>query len=103
MRRGIYNDGRRIGLVLLDEYIGTVRKFGIGFVNSTLAACLPTAPLPTCTTNTLGTDAAAVPPPATPASASAATWLWADDRHFSAGGQNSLGTLAAQRAQNNPF
>ena len=103
MRRGIYNDGRRIGLVLIDEYIGTVRNFGVGFVNSTLAACLPTAPLPTCTTNTLGTDAAAVPPPATPASASAATWLWADDRHFSAGGQNSLGTLAAQRAQNNPF
>lgn len=103
MRRGIYNDGRRIGLVLLDEYIGTVRKFGIGFVNSTLAACLPTAPLPTCTTNTLGTDAGAVPPPATPASASAVTWLWADDRHLSAGGHNSLGSLAATRAQNNPF
>lgn len=103
MRRGIYNDGRRIGLVLLDEYIGAVRNLGIGFVNSTLAACLPSAPLPTCTTNTLGTDAAAIPPPSVPASASAATWLWADDRHLSAGGQNSLGSLAAQRAQNNPF
>jgi len=103
MRRGIYNDGRRIGLVLLDEYIGTVRKFGLGFVNSTLAACLPSAPLPNCNPNTLGTDAAAVPPPATPASASAATWLWADDRHLTPGGQNSLAQLAAQRAQNNPF
>jgi lysophospholipase L1-like esterase len=103
MRRGIYNDGRRIGLVLLDEYIGTVRKFGLGFVNSTLAACLSTAPLPNCSTDTLGTDAAAVPAPATPASASAATWLWADDRHLSPGGQNSLATLAVQRAQNNPF
>jgi len=103
MRRGIYNDGRRIGLVLLDEYIGTVRKFGLGYVNSTLAACLPTAALPNCSTNTLGTDAAAVPAPATPASASAATWLWADDRHLTPGGQNSLATLAVQRAHNNPF
>jgi len=103
MRRGIYNDGRRIGLVLLDEYIGSVRKFGLGYVNSTLAACLPTAALPNCSTNTLGTDAAAVPAPATPASASAATWLWADDRHLTPGGQNSLATLAVQRAHNNPF
>jgi len=103
MRRGIYNDGRRIGLVLLDEYIGTVRKFGLGFANSTLAACLSSAPLPNCSTDTLGTDAAAVPPPATPASASAGTWLWADDRHLTPGGQNSLANLAAQRAQNNPF
>ena len=103
MRRNIYNDGRRIGLVLLDEYLGTVRKFGLGFSNTTLAACLPSAPLPNCNTNTLGTDAAAVPPPATPASASAATWLWADDRHMTPAAQNSLATLAAQRAQNNPF
>jgi lysophospholipase L1-like esterase len=103
MRRAIYNDGRRIGLVLLDEYMGTVRKFGLGFINTTLAACLPSAPLPNCNTNTLGTDAAAVPPPATPASASAATWLWSDDRHISPAAQNSLATLAAQRAQNNPF
>jgi lysophospholipase L1-like esterase len=103
MRRGIYNDGRRIGLVLLDEYIGTVRKFGLGFVNSTLAACLSTAPLPNCSTSTLGTDAAAVPAPATPASASAATWLWADDRHLSPAGQNNLASLASTRAQNNPF
>jgi outer membrane lipase/esterase len=103
MRGRIYNDGRRIGLVLLDEYLGTVRKFGLGFVNSTLAACLPSAPLPNCNVNTLGTDAAAVPPPATPASASASTWLWADDRHMSPAGQNSLSQLAAQRAQNNPF
>jgi hypothetical protein len=105
MYANIYNDGRRIGLVYLDQYTVTVRTYStnVGFVNSTLAACLPSAPLPTCTTATLGTDAAAVPPPATPASASATTWLWADDRHLSAGGQASLGSLAATRAQNNPF
>jgi hypothetical protein len=44
-----------------------------------------------------------VPAPATPASASAATWLWADDRHMTPGGQNSLAQLAQQRARNNPF
>ena len=96
MRGRIYNDGRRIGLVLLDEYIGTVRKFGIGYVNSTNAACLTTAPLPTCTTSTLTTDSSGT-------AASAATWLWADDRHLSAGGQGSLASLAVTRAQNNPF
>jgi len=103
MRRNIYNDGRRIGLVQLDEYLGTIRNFGLGYVNSTLAACLPTAPLPTCTTNTLGTDANANPPPPVPTPASATTWLWADSLHLSAGGQNTLGSLAVQRAQNNPF
>jgi len=103
MRRAIYNDGRRIGLVQLDEYLGTIRKFGLGYVNSTLAACLPTAPLPTCTVNSLGTDANANPPPPVPSQATATTWLWADDLHLSAGGQNTLGSLAVQRAQNNPF
>ncbi len=31
------------------------------------------------------------------------TYLWADATHLSAGGQNALGTLAAERASNNPF
>ena len=31
------------------------------------------------------------------------TWLWADDRHLSAGGQRALGSLAQTRAANNPF
>jgi hypothetical protein len=33
----------------------------------------------------------------------ATSYLWADDRHLSAGGQLSLGNLAATRARNNPF
>ena len=101
------NDGHRIGLIQLDAYVQAVdnsRAAGsVTFVNTTLAACLSSAPLPTCTTQTLGTDAAAVPPPATPASASATTWLWADALHLSAGGQTGLGALAMSRAQNNPF
>ena len=101
------NDGHKVGLVQLDTYaqaVDNLRAAGAGgFVNTTLVACLPAAPLPTCTTLTLGTDAAAVPPPAVPASAAAATWLWADALHLSPGGQAGLSSLAVSRAQNNPF
>ena len=101
------NDGHKVGLVQLDTYIqaaDNLRAAGAGgFVNTTLAACLPTAPLPTCNPLTLGTDAAAIPPPAVPASAAAATWLWADALHLSPGGQAGLSSLAVSRARNNPF
>ena len=107
LRANIMNDGRKIGLIKLDEYVSGVAKAraagGGTFVNTTLAACLPTAPLPACTTLTLGTDAGAVPPPATPTVADGITWLWADATHLSAGGQVSLGSLAVTRALNNPF
>ena len=101
------NDGHRIGLIQLDAYVQGVdnaRAAGsVTFVNTTLAACLSSAPLPTCTTQTLGTNAAAIPAPATPASASATTWLWADALRLSAGGQAGLGALATSRARTNPF
>jgi hypothetical protein len=101
------NDGRRIGLVQLDTYLHNVdaaRSAGGGsFVNTTLGACLATSLPPACTTLTLGSDAAAVPPPAVVSAANGVTWLWADSIHLSAGGQVSLGSLAVTRAQNNPF
>ena len=101
------NDGHKVGLVQLDTYIQAADNLraagGGGFVNTTLAACLASAPLPTCNALTLGTDAAAIPPPAVPASAAVATWLWADALHLSPGGQAGLSSLAVSRAQNNPF
>ena len=101
------NDGHKVGLVQLDTYIQAVDNLrargGGGFVNTTLAACLPAAPLPDCTTLTLGTDKAAIPPPAVISNATATTWLWADALHLSAGGQAGLSSLAVSRAQNNPF
>lgn len=107
LRANIMNDGRKIGLIKLDEYVVGVVKARLAgggiFVNTTLPACLPSVPLPTCTSLTLGTDAAAVPPPTTPTSADGITWLWSDATHLSAGGQVSLGSLAATRALNNPF
>ena len=103
----LVNDGHKVGLVQLDEYMQAVdraRANGTGsFANTTLAACLPTAPLPVCTSQTLGTDANAIPAPATVSPASATSWLWADGQHLSAGGQASLGSLAVARARNNPF
>lgn len=95
MRATVVNDGRKIGLILLDEYIGIVVRIinGGGFSNVTDIAC-DTTKAPTlldCTTFTLVTGAGA------------ATYLWADPTHLSAGGQQSLGTLASQRAANNPF
>lgn len=101
------NDGRSIGLVQLDGYLKAVDRArangGGSFVNTTLASCLPSAPLPSCTTQTLGTDAAAIPTPTNPSNASAVTWLWADATHLSAGGQLNFGALAVTRARNNPF
>ena len=99
LRATMVNDGRRIGLVLMDELVEAVAKFnGLdGFTNATLGACdlsqstyVPPSILD-CTNLTLVAGA-------TPTS-----YLWADDRHLSAGGQLSLGNLAASRARNNPF
>lgn len=87
------NDGHRIGLVQLDEYLRAIDRATQagqgGVANTTLPACA--VALPHCTTNTLVADAVG------------ATWLWADDRHLAPVGQAGLASLATTRAQNNPF
>ena len=98
MRATIVNDGRRIGLILMDEYVTEVAKvpgFG-GFTNVTTGVCDLT-------------KSAFVPPSTLDCTAQTfvaggnATYFWADDLHLSATGQGSLATLALNRAQNNPF
>ena len=69
LRRGIVNDGRRIGLV--DAYnlvqVMAQRPADFGLADATQAACnANVAPLPDCTTTTLVVGA------------TADTWLWAD-------------------------
>ncbi|MEO7055521.1 MAG: SGNH/GDSL hydrolase family protein [Caldimonas sp.] len=99
LRGTIYNDGRRIGLILLDELVSAVGKYnGLnGFNNTSVGACdltrstqVPPSVLD-CSDLTLITGAGSN------------SYLWADDRHLSAGGQASFGSLAVTRAQNNPF
>jgi phospholipase/lecithinase/hemolysin len=98
MRATIVNDGRKIGLILLDEFVseaGAVPGFG-GFTNTTQGVCdlnkstfVPPSALD-CTAQTFVDTGTPL-------------FFWADDRHLSATSQSSLGTLAINRAQNNPF
>ena len=89
----ITNDGHKVGLIQLDQFLQATDKAALlgqgSFANSTQAACA--AALPRCTTNTLVAEAVN------------ATWLWADGRHFGPSAQLNLGSLAVNRAQNNPF
>lgn len=90
---GIVNDGHKIGLIQLDEYlkaVDTAARNGQGSLNNTtLAAC--SVALPRCTTNTLVADAVN------------SVWLWADGRRLAPAGQSALSSLATSRAQSNPF
>jgi outer membrane lipase/esterase len=99
MRTTIFNDGRRVGLVLGDALVRSYLQLPVlgGFSNVSDAACAATAPLPTCTTATLaGPDAAGRP-------ASASSWLWASGVQLSPGGHGQLGSAAVSRARTNPF
>ena len=93
MLKRLTNDGRKIGLVQLDQVLSSsdsATGAGQGRVaNTSLPAC--TVALPLCTTSTLVADATTT------------AWLWADTRHLGAAGQSNLGSLAVTRAQNNPF
>lgn len=93
MRLELINDGRMIGLVLLDESVQTAAKFPASFslTNVTDAACLTNVTVVNCNENTLVVNATGT------------TWLWATDTLLSAIGQSRLGSLAQTRAQNNPF
>ncbi|MEO8081346.1 MAG: SGNH/GDSL hydrolase family protein [Caldimonas sp.] len=99
LRATLINDGRRVGLVVFDELISVVARYpGLnGFVNTTTGACdlsqsmLVPPSILDCTSLTLVDGASGL------------SNLWADDRHVSAGAQLSLGTLAVDRAQRNPF
>jgi outer membrane lipase/esterase len=98
LRGTIVNDGRKIGLILLDELVSAIAKFpGLdGFNNAAVGVCdltkssLNPPSILDCTTLTLIPDGNS-------------TYLWADDRHLSGAAQNTFGSLAVTRALNNPF
>ena len=98
MRATIVNDGRRIGLILLDELTVQVFKFpGFqGFTNPYSPVCdltksaLTPPSILDCTAQTLVTGGNQF-------------YFWADDLHLSASAQSVFGSSAISRAQNNPF
>jgi outer membrane lipase/esterase len=89
----LINDGRLIGLAYGDVETQNEARFPTSYAltNVTDAACLASAPLPGCQSDTLVTGA------------TSAGYMWADDKRIGPVTQSRLGALAAQRAVNNPF
>jgi outer membrane lipase/esterase len=100
LRSNIVNDGSKIGLVLVDDIVrNAVRSpgsFGLIQLDNQSYGCLNSAPLPTCTTDTLNND------PSTGQPANGA-FLWADATHLGSVAQAQIGNQASSRAHANPF
>jgi outer membrane lipase/esterase len=99
LRATIQNDGRRIGLILLDELVSLIGKFrGIeGFDNAHTGACDLTKSALTPPSSLDCSNLTLIP------GAGPNTFLWADDFNLSAGGHSKFGEIARLRAENNPF
>lgn len=93
LRLNLLNDGRLIGLVLVDETIQQIARFpaAFGYSDVTHAACRSDIAPQDCTTDTLVPDA------------SVTQWLWAGSTLLAPTAQQRIGTLALTRAKNNPF
>lgn len=93
LRLNVLNDGRLVGLVLVDETVQQISRFpaAFGYTNVTDAACRTDIARQDCTPNTLVTDA------------NTTQWLWAGDTLLSPVAQQRIGTLVLSRAKNNPF
>lgn len=94
IRVNILNDGRFVGLVLADELVQTAVRFPSAYgladgAGVTTGAC--SVALPNCDNTTLI------------AGANVDGWLWADELRLGLVAHRQLGSLAAGRAQNNPF
>jgi len=100
LRSNILNDGSKIGLVLVDDLVrNAVRSpgsFGLINLDNQTYGCLDSAPLPTCSSETLRPD------PSTGQVASAG-FLWADPTHLGSVMQAQIGGQAVGRAHSNPF
>lgn len=100
LQLNLINDGHLIGLVYGDAEVNNMNDFapayGISNVADAWCAQPDTTLLPDCTTKTPSAAASA-------ASATAGNYLWAGSTMLGPTGQARLGTLAADRALNNPF
>jgi phospholipase/lecithinase/hemolysin len=100
LRSNILNDGSKIGLVLVDDLVRNATRspssFGLIALDNQTYGCLDTAPLPTCTPDTLRDD------PSTGQQATA-SFMWADATHLGSVMQAQIGSQAVGRAHSNPF
>jgi outer membrane lipase/esterase len=100
LRSNIVNDGSKIGLVLVDDFVhNAVRSpgsYGLISLPNITQGCVSTAPLPNCTDNTLNTDP-------TKNSDAPAIYLWADATHLAPTAHLQIGNQAVSRAHSNPF
>ena len=100
LRSNILNDGSKIGLVLADDLVrNAVRSpgsFGLISLDNQSYGCLDSAPLPTCSSETLRPD------PST-GQVAAGGFLWADATHLGSVLQAQIGSQAVGRAHSNPF
>lgn len=93
MRLNLLNDGRLIGLVLVDETMQQIVRYpsAFSFTDVTHQACRADIAAQDCTSDTLQSDA------------SETQWLWAGDHYLGPTVQQRIGSMAITRAQNNPF
>ena len=100
LRSNILNDGSKIGLVLVDDIVRNAvlspGSFGLIQLDNQSYGCLDSAPLPTCTNETLRND------PSTGQLATAA-FMWADSTRLGSVMQTQIGNQAVGRAHANPF
>jgi phospholipase/lecithinase/hemolysin len=100
LRSTIVNDGSRIGLVLVDDIVRNATRspgnYGLISLPNQSFGCLDSAPLPTCTRETLRND------PST-GQAAAGNFMWADATHLGDVMQSQIGNQAVGRAHSNPF
>lgn len=93
MRLNVLNDGRLVGLLLVDETIQQIARYptAFGFTDVTTPACRANIAPQDCTTSTLLAEA------------SVTTWLWAGDTLLGPAAQTRIAALALGRARQNPF
>ena len=100
LRTNIVNDGSKIGLVLVDDFVhnavSSPGSYGLISSPNETAGCEADAPLPTCTDQTIVTDSGKN-------SNATDIYLWADATHLAPTAHLQIGNQADSRAHSNPF
>lgn len=96
LRLRVTNNGRWAAMIVTEVYFSPYITRDItltGLTNNSDPACLSTAPVPTCTTNTLVSGAAG----------STTTYLWANDRLMTPLGHAAIGNEGSRQIRQGAF